>query len=46
MEYIKNVVYRFLTTKDVNVKLNMIQAIAQILQFTKHEKSKAININS
>jgi len=46
MEYIKNVFYRFLTTKDVNVKLNMIQAIAQILQFTKHEKSKAININS
>ena len=34
MEYIKNVVYRFLTTKDVNAILNMIQAIAQILQFT------------
>lgn len=46
MEYIKNVVYRFLTTKDINVKLNMINAIAQILQFTKNEKFKAININS
>ena len=46
MEYIKNVVYRYLTTKDSNTKLNMINAMAQILQFNKQEKSKAIFINS
>ena len=46
MEYIKNVVYRFLTTKDINTKVNMINAISQILQFTKNEKYKALSINS
>jgi GRIP and coiled-coil domain-containing protein 1 len=45
MEYIKNVLYRFLTTKDHNVKLSMINAIMQILQFSKQEKTKVLSIN-
>ncbi|CAF0718628.1 unnamed protein product [Brachionus calyciflorus] len=40
LEYIKNVVYSYLTTKDLNVKLSMINAIMQILKFTKNEKQK------
>lgn len=45
MEYIKNVLYRFLTTKDHNVKLSMINAIMQILQFSKQEKNKVLSVN-
>jgi GRIP and coiled-coil domain-containing protein 1 len=40
MEYVKNVVYNYLTTKDDQVKMNMIKAITQILQFSKSEKQK------
>lgn len=40
LEYIKNVVFSYLTTKDLNVKLSMVNAIMQILQFTKNEKQK------
>lgn len=40
LEYIKNVVYSYLTTKDLNVKLSMVNAIMQILKFSKNEKHK------
>lgn len=40
LEYIKNVVFNYMTTKDANVKLNMQQAITQILHFTKSEKQR------
>lgn len=40
LEYIKNVVYNYMTTKDANVKLSMQTAITQILHFTKSEKQK------
>lgn len=40
LEYIKNVIYNYLTTKDTNVKISMINAIMQILKFTKNEKQK------
>lgn len=39
-EYIKNVVYSYLTTKDLNVKMSMVNAIMQILKFTKNERHK------
>lgn len=39
-EYIKNVVYSYLTTKDLNVKMSMVNAITQILKFTKNERHK------
>jgi hypothetical protein len=38
LEYIKNVVYNYLSAKDPTVKLNMMKAIAEILQFSKSEK--------
>jgi len=38
LEYIKNVVYNYLSAKDPTVKLNMMKAIAEILQFSKNEK--------
>ena len=40
MEYVKNVVFQYMTTRDQNVKLSMINAIMQILKFTKSEKLK------
>lgn len=40
MEYVKNVVFQYMTTRDQNVKLSMINAIIQILKFTKSEKLK------
>ena len=44
-EYLKNVIFNFMTTKDSNVRLNMQNALMQILQFTKHEKQKLISLN-
>jgi GRIP and coiled-coil domain-containing protein 1 len=41
LEYIKNVVYSFMTTKEPSVKASMSAAIAQILQFNKNERQKA-----
>lgn len=38
LEYIKNVVYNYLSAKDPTVKLNMMKAISEILQFSKSEK--------
>ena len=46
LEYIKNVVFNFMTTKDQNVKLSMINAITQILQFTKNEKQRLQSISN
>jgi len=46
LEYIKNVIFNFMTTKDNNVKLSMINAITQILQFTKNEKQRLHSISS
>jgi GRIP and coiled-coil domain-containing protein 1 len=46
LEYIKNVVFNFMTTKDNNVKLSMINAITQILQFTKNEKQRLQSISN
>jgi len=40
LEYIKNVVFNYMTTKDVNVKISMQAAITQILHFTKSEKQR------
>lgn len=46
LEYIKNVVFNFMTTKDQNVKLSMVNAITQILQFTKNEKQRLQSISN
>jgi hypothetical protein len=46
LEYIKNVVYNFMTTKDNNVKMSMINAITQILQFTQSEKQRLHSISN
>ena len=46
LEYIKNVVFNYMTTKDQNVRLNMQDAITQILQFTKIEKQKLVSLSS
>ena len=46
LEYIKNVVFNFMTTKDQNVKVSMINAITQILQFTKNEKQRLQSISN
>lgn len=40
LEYIKNVVFNYMTTRDQNVKMSMANAIVQILKFTKSEKTK------
>ncbi len=40
LEYIKNVVFNYMTTKDNNIKLNLTNSIVQILHFTKAEKQK------
>ena len=40
LEYIKNVVFNYLTTKDQTVRVNMIGAIMQILKFSRSEKQK------
>lgn len=40
LEYVKNVVFNFMTTKDNNVKLSMQTALTQILKFTKNERQK------
>ena len=40
LEYIKNVVYNYMTTKDQQVRINMIGAIMQILKFSRSEKQK------
>jgi hypothetical protein len=40
LEYIKNVVFQYMTSKDQTVRANMIVAIMQILQFTRSEKQK------
>ena len=39
-EYIKNVVYNFMTAKDANIKMNLTLSLMQILKFTKNEKQK------
>lgn len=48
LEYIKNVVFNFMTTKDANVKVSMQTALTHILKFTKLERQKiqASSINS
>ncbi len=40
LEYIKNVVFNFMTAKNEHVRANMIEAIMQILKFTRNEKQK------
>lgn len=40
LEYVKNVVFNYMTTRDPNVRASMINAIIQILKFTKNEKVK------
>lgn len=40
LEYVKNVIFNFMTTKDNNVKLSMQNALTQILKFTKVERQK------
>ena len=40
LEYIKNVVFNYMTTRDQNVRASMISAIIQILKFSKSEKMK------
>lgn len=40
LEYIKNVVFNYMTTKDNNIKLNLTNSIVQILHFSKAEKQK------
>lgn len=40
VEYLKNVMYRFLTSKDSQARHRMTVAIATILQFSPSEKSK------
>lgn len=48
LEYIKNVVFNFMTTKDANVKVSMQTALTHILKFTKLERQKiqASSMNS
>lgn len=46
LEYIKNVVFNYMTTRDVNVRTSMANAIVQILKFSKSEKSKLNQILS
>ena len=46
LEYIKNVVFNFMTTKDQNVKLSMANAITQILQFSKNEKQRLQSLSN
>jgi hypothetical protein len=45
-EYIKNVVFNFMTTKDESVRLSMINAISQILKFTKNEKQRLHSVSN
>lgn len=40
LEYIKNVVFNYMTARDANVRASMINAIIQILKFSKSEKMK------
>jgi hypothetical protein len=40
LEYIKNVVFNYMTSKDQTVRANMIAAITQILKFSRSEKQK------
>lgn len=46
LEYIKNVVFNYMTTKDANVKQSMQTAITQILHFTKSEKQRLTSASS
>lgn len=46
LEYVKNVVFNLITTKDKNVKIAMVNAITQILQFTKTEKQRIQSISN
>lgn len=46
MEYIKNVVYNFMTSKDQTVRTNMSLAIMQILKFTRNERQKIQSLMS
>jgi hypothetical protein len=40
LEYIKNVVFNFMTTRDANVRVSMQTALTHILKFTKVERQK------
>lgn len=46
LEYIKNVVFNYMTTKDNNIRLNLTNSLVQILHFTKSEKQKLQSQNS
>ncbi len=45
LEYVKNVVYNFMTTKDKNVKISMQDALTQILKFSQVEKQRLKSIS-
>jgi hypothetical protein len=46
LEYIKNVVFNYMTTKDSNIKTNLTNSLVQILHFTKAEKQRIHSVNS
>ncbi|XP_078586650.1 GRIP and coiled-coil domain-containing protein 1-like isoform X1 [Branchiostoma floridae x Branchiostoma japonicum] len=46
LEYLKNVVLRYMTTSDYAAKDQMFKAIATILQFTSQERTKVTKFNS
>lgn len=46
LEYIKNVVFNYMTTRDQNVRASMATAITHILKFSKSEKMKLTQLNS
>lgn len=46
LEYVKNVIFNFITAKDNNVKVAMINAIMQILQFSKNERQRIQSISN
>jgi len=46
LEYVKNVVFNFMTTKDRNVRASMQEALTQILKFTKLERQKLKSCSS
>jgi hypothetical protein len=45
LEYVKNVVYNFMTTKDRNVKISMQDALTQILKFSQMEKQRLKSVS-
>ncbi|XP_019641418.1 PREDICTED: GRIP and coiled-coil domain-containing protein 1-like [Branchiostoma belcheri] len=46
LEYLKNVVLRYMTTSDYAAKDQMFKAIATILQFTSQERTKVTKFNT